>query len=252
MSAIDKVNVVDAHALFGRGKTWADPNEQDVDYKLDELFARGEEAGIERYCILPARNDDYQQINRQLAAACEKRADRLIGFAAHSPQREAGRLAAMLREEVKSMGLRAVRSDGHPTRELMDTAAELRIPVMYYPKVTAGQTISRWVHTLAGTYPNVPIIIPHLGQYHSWAWWGHVETIDAAKRYRNLYLDTSAIGSLKYLELAARDLPPEKLIFGTCGPELDPRVGMEAVRLLKLPPPARSKVMGKNILKLLG
>ena len=98
----------------------------------------------------------------------------------------------------------------------------------------------------------VSFIIPHLGQYHSWAWCGHVETIDSARRYPNLYLDTSGIGSLKYLELAARDLPPEKLLFGTCGPELDPRVQMEAVRLLKLPAAARTKVLGANILRLLG
>jgi len=252
MSAASKAAVVDCHALFGSGKTWADPLEQDVHYDPEQLLSRGAEAGIDRYCIMPARNDQYKEINQQLARACEKRPDKFIGFAAHSPQREAGRVASMLREEVKTMGLRGVRSDGHPNRELMDAAAELRIPVMYYPKITAGQTISRWVHTLVSTYPTVNFIVPHLGQYHSWAWWGHVETIDSAKRYPNLYLDTSGIGSLKYLELAARDLPPEKLLFGTCGPELDPRVQMEAVRLLKLPTAARAKVLGANILRLLG
>jgi hypothetical protein len=251
MSAV-RTAVVDCHALFGSGKTWADPVEQEVSYDLDELLSRGSEAGIGRYCLIPARNDQYQEINRQLARACEKRPDKFIGFAAHSPQREAGRVASMLREEVKSMGLRGVRSDGHPNRELMDAAAELRIPVMYYPKVQAGQTISRWLHTLVSTYPMVNFIIPHLGQYHSWAWWGHVETIDAAKRYPNLYLDTSALGSLKYLELAARDLPAEKLLFGSSAPELDPRVQMEAVRIVKFPPAAQAKVLGANLIRLLG
>jgi len=251
MSDGSKALVVDCHALFGTGKTWADPTEQNVSYDIEQLLSRGAEAGIDRYCLVPARNDQYQEINRQLARACEKRRDTLIGFAAHSPQREGGRLASMLRDEVRLMGLRGVRSDGHPSRELMDAAAELHIPVMYYPKVQAGETISRWVHTEVSTYPTVAFIIPHLGQYHSWAWWGHIESIDAAKRYRNLYLDTSALGSLKYLELAARDLPPEKLLFGTCGPELDPRVQMESIRLLKLPAPARTKVLGANILRLL-
>jgi predicted TIM-barrel fold metal-dependent hydrolase len=242
--------VVDCHALFGSGKTWADPTEQDVDYDLEQLLSRGAEAGIGRHCILPARNDQYKEINRQLARACEEHADRLIGFAAHSPQREAGQIASLLREEVRTMGLRGVRSDGHPNRELMEAAAELRIPVMYYPKVAAGETISRWLHTLLGAYPMVNVIVPHLGQYHSWAWWGHIETIDAARRYPNLYLDTSAVGSLKYLELAARDLPPEKLLFGSCGPELDPRVQMEAIRIVRFPPLARTKVLGANILRL--
>ena len=36
----------------------------------------------------------------------------------------------VLTAEVKQMGLRAVRSDGAPTRELVDTAAELAIPVI--------------------------------------------------------------------------------------------------------------------------
>lgn len=251
MNVAAKSTVVDCHALFGSGKTWADPVEQDVNYDLEQLLSRGAEAGIDRHCIMPARNDQYQDINRQIARACEKRSGKFIGFAAHSPQREAGRVASMLREEVRSMGLQGVRSDGHPNRELMDAAAELRIPVMYYPKVAAGQTISRWIHTLLSSYPTVNVIIPHLGQYHSWAWWGHVETIDAARRYRNLYLDTSALGSLKYLELAVRDLPPEKLLFGSCGPELDPRVQMESIRLLKLPAAARAKVVGGNILRLL-
>ena len=252
MSAATKAAVVDCHALFGSGKTWADPTEQSAAYDLKDLLSRGAEAGIDRYCLMPARNDEYREINRQLARVCEKRPDTLIGFAAHSPQREAGRVASMLREEVKSMGLRAARSDGHPNRELMDAAAELGIPVMYYPKVPSGQTISRWLHTLIGTYKTVNFIVPHLGQYHSWAWWGHVETIDAARRYPNLYLDTSGLGSLKYLELAVKDLPPEKVLFGTCGPELDPRVQMETIRLLKLPPAARAKVLGGNILRLLG
>lgn len=247
-----KAAVVDCHALFGAGKTWADPTEKEVNYDLDQLLSRGAEAGIGRHCLLPARNDQYREINRQLARACERHPDRLIGFAAHSPQRESGRIGWMLRDEVRTMGLRGVRSDGHPGRELMDAAAELRIPVMYYPKVAAGETISRWLHTLLATYPTVNVIVPHLGQYHSWAWWGHIETIDAARRYPNLYLDTSAIGSLKYLKLAARDLPPEKLLFGSCGPELDPRVQMEAIRIVRFPLPAQAKVLGANILRLLG
>jgi uncharacterized protein len=243
--------IVDCHALFGPGRTWDEPA-LDVNNDLKELLDRGGEAGIDRYCIMPARNAEYREVNRGVARACEQHADRLIGFAAHNPQMESGRVAAMLREEVKSMGLRGVRSDGHPNRELMDAAAELRIPVMYYPRLQPGGTVSRWIHTLVSTYPQVNFILPHLGQYRSWAWWGHVESIDAAKRYPNLYLDTSGVGSLKYLEMALHDLPAEKILFGTNAPELDPRVAMEAIRLQKLAPAARAKILGGNILRLIG
>ncbi len=242
--------VIDCHAFAGAGKTWANP-EREVDYDLNLLFERGAEAGIDRHCVMPPRNDTYAEANKGIAQLCERHRKRLIGFAAHSPQREAGRLRQMLVEEVKSLGLRAVRSDGHPTRELLDVALELGIPVMYYPSSRRGEQPGESYHMPASAYPKVNFILPHLGQFRSLNWTAHMEAIDLAKRYPNVYVDTSGIGSFKYLEMAARDLPPEKILFGTCAPELDPRVEKEALRLLKLPRDHYAKVAGLNIQRLL-
>jgi predicted TIM-barrel fold metal-dependent hydrolase len=245
-----KTMVVDSHALAGKGVTWEDP-EREVDYDPSQLLEQAARAGIGRLCVLSPRGADYKAANQFVARLCEQHRDKLIGFAVHNPQSEAGRVRQMLTEEVNSMGIRGVRSDGHPTRELVDTAAALRIPVIYYPKLNAGQTAARWYHTLAATYPQVDFVLPHLGRYRSSPWWGHMEAMDLARRYPNVYVDTSGIGSLKYLEMAVQELPPERILFGTFAPELDPRVGMKAIRLLKLPPEGYAKVMGGNILKLL-
>lgn len=242
--------VIDCHAFLGTGKTWIGP-EREVDYRLDQLFERGGEAGIDRHCVMPPRNETYTEANRLVARACEKHTSKLIGFAGHSPQREAGRLLQMLTEEVKSMGLCGVRSDGQPTRELMDAARELGIPVMYYPNAARGQQLGTFYHMPAMAYPSVDLIIPHLGQYCSWNWLPHIETIDLARRYRNVYVDISGIGSFKYLEMAVRELPAEKLLFGTCAPEQDPRVWKEALRLLKLSPDRYAKVASLNFLALI-
>ena len=51
--------------------------------------------------------------------------------------------------------------------------------------------------------------------------------------------------------MAVRELPAEKLLFGTCAPELDPRVERQAVRLMKLPRGKEELVLGGNILRLL-
>ncbi len=243
--------VIDCHALVGAGRTWADP-EREVDYDLNLLLERGAEAGIDRHSVMPPRNHSYTEANRQVARICEKHAGRLIGLAAHSPQREAGRLRQMLVEEVRSMGLRGVRSDGHPTRELLDAALELGIPVLYYPKPDRGQPLGRYYHMLATAYPKVNFILPHLGQFRSLSWPAHMEALDLARRYSNVYVDTSGVGSFKYLEMAVRELPPEKILFGACAPELDPRVEKHALELLKLPPDRYAKVAGLNILRLLG
>jgi len=234
----------------GTGKTWSDP-EREVDYKLDSLFERGGEAGIDRHCVMPPRNDTYTEPNKLVARLCEKHPDKLIGFAAHGPRREAGRLRSLLTEEVRSMGLRGVRSDGHPTRELLDAALELRIPVMYYPNPGRGQGLGVFYHMPATAYPKVKFILPHLGQYCSIHWAAHIEAIDLAKRYSNVYLDISGVGSFKYVEMAVRELPAEKVLFGACAPEMDPRMAKEALRLLKLRPDRYSKVAGLNLLSVI-
>jgi predicted TIM-barrel fold metal-dependent hydrolase len=239
------MTVIDCHAYLGKGKSWHGP-EREVDYTLEALFERGAEAGIGQHCVTPPRNEIYAQANRWVASLCEKHAGKLIGFAAHSPQREAGTLARTLTDEVKSMGLRGVRCDGHPTRELLDAALELRIPVMYYPAGNEWLELGHFYHMPAMAYPKVDFIIPHIGQYCSWHWPPHIQAIDLAKRYRNIYLDMSGVGSFKYVEMAARELPAEKILFGTCAPEMDPRMGAEALRLLKLPQERYTKVAGAN------
>lgn len=238
-----KPQVIDCHAMLGTGRTWAEPA-RDVNYDVNRLFERGAEAGIDRFCVTPPRNETYAEANQQIARLCEKHADKLIGFAAHSPQREAGRLRRMIAAEVKSMGLRGLRSDGHPNRELMDLALEFGLPVMYYPVVPAFPQLGRYYHMPATAYPKVNLIIPHLGQFCTSYWAIHYEAIDLAKRYPNVYVDMSGVGSFKYVEMAARELPPEKILFGTCAPELDPRVDREALRLLKLPREHQAKVAG--------
>ncbi len=241
---------IDCHALVGKGVTWAVP-EREVNYDPNELLERAARAGIDRLCVLSPRTTDYKEANAQLARVCQQHPDKLIGFAVHNPKSEAGQIRQRLTAEVKSMGLRAVRSDGHPTRELVDAAADLRIPVIYYPTLSPGETPARWYYTLAGTYPQVNFILPHLGQYRSWAWWGHMEALDLVKRYPNVYVDTSGIGSIKYLEMAVRELPPERILFGSFAPELDPRVAMETLRLMKLSPERSAKIMSANVLRLL-
>ena len=244
------MTVIDCHAYLGKGKSWYGP-EREVDYTVEALFERGEQAGIDQHCVGPPRNENYTQANAWVASLCKKHGGKLIGFAAHSPQREAGSLARALRDEVKSMGLSGVRSDGQPTRELLDAALELRIPVLYYPSGVEWQELGHFYHMPTMAYPKVDFIIPHIGQYCSWHWPPHIQAIDLAKRYRNVYLDISGVGSFKYVEMAARELPAEKILFGTCAPEMDPRMGTEALQLLKLPPDRYAKVAGANFRQLI-
>jgi predicted TIM-barrel fold metal-dependent hydrolase len=82
-------------------------------------------------------------------------------------------------------------------------------------------------------------------------WTAHIEAIELAKRFPNVYLETSGVMTHKYLERAAAEVPSEKLLFGSNALEEDPRVEMHIVKLLKLPKPQETAVLGGNIRRLL-
>ncbi len=87
--------------------------------------------------------------NRDVARVVEKYPDKLIGFAVHSPQRETGRLRGMLVEEVKWIGLKGVKSDGHPTRELLNGVGARCLNIMYYPDINQCADLVRRSYTMA-------------------------------------------------------------------------------------------------------
>jgi predicted TIM-barrel fold metal-dependent hydrolase len=240
--------IVDAYAQIGTGEIWHEPKRR-VDYRVEQFLNRASQAGIGRLCVMAPQNDSYKEANLEVARVCAKHRGRLIPFAVHNIEKETGTLRSAVLEEVKSQGFRGVKVEGHPTREILDVAAELSTPLIYYPAVAQGSGPARYFHMIAMAYPMVNFILPHLGSYRSRAWWAHIETIDLVKRYPNVYVETSGVAYHEFLEQAVRELPSEKILFGSFAPELDPRVEIHLVRLFK----ARNedRILGGNILRLL-
>jgi predicted TIM-barrel fold metal-dependent hydrolase len=105
---------------------------------------------------------------------------------------------------------------------------------------------------IAAAYPSVNFILPHLGVYRSWQWWGHYEAIDLVKRFPNVYVGTSSVFSSKYLDKAAQEIPAERIVFGSFAPVLDPRVEIHSVKSMKLADPAKALILGGTMGHLLG
>jgi uncharacterized protein len=235
--------IIDAHCHAGKGEamsapwtTYADP---------DVTLRRASEAGIDLTIIFPIENPTYERANEEIARIVAKHAGKFIGFAKHNPTTEAGKIKALLTSEVKEKGLRGLKLHQLPTREVLDTVAELKIPILFHPPKVAD------FHMIASAYPEIHFIMAHLGSFASRDWSEHVQAIEVAKRYPNVYLETSSVVFFEYLELAARELPADKLIFGSDGPLVDSRVELYKIRLLKLPKESEEKILSGNILRLL-
>jgi hypothetical protein len=243
LRASAKPLIIDAHCHAGHGQamsapwtTWADP----------EITLRHmAEAGIDRTIIFPINNTEYAQANEEIAEICGRYPSKFIGFAKHDPQTEAGHIRSLLRREVESLKLKGLKLHRLPTREVLDAVAELGIPILYHPEKVSD------FHMIASQYPQISFILAHLGSFASHDWTEHLAAIDVARRYSNVHLDSSSVVFFQFLDRAARELGADKLIFGSDGPELDCRVELYKIRLLKLPPAEEAKVLGGNIQQLL-
>src|SRR5437016_774142 len=94
-------------------------------------------------------------------------------------------------------------------------------------------------YMIAEEFPQIQFIMAHFGGYQNWT--KPMDGIGLAGRYPNVYVETSQT-PVKYLEVAAKELGPDKIIFGSNRPEEDSRVELYKIRLLKLPPAGEAKV----------
>lgn len=238
------VPVIDCHAHVGHAPGLTDPWTTIGD--PEEILQRNREAGIDKSVIFPISNDTFEGPNKEIAAVCNRYPGRFIGYAKHDPVTERGRIRAMLMHEIHDLGLRGLKLHVHPGPEVLDTVAELGIPVIYHPQRVA------LIDGISKDYPNVDFIIAHLGSDLSADWREHLAAIELAGRRSNVYLDTGAVVMTRYLEQAIQQLGPEKIIFGSDEPEVDCRLEIFKIRMLKLPEAQEKLVLGGNLQRLLG
>jgi hypothetical protein len=242
--------IIDAHCHAGHGlNSGKDDPPSDPWTTFNDpqwTLRRMDEVGIDQTVIFPISNTTYEEANKEIAEYVRRWPTKFIGFAKHDGKTEAGRIRELLRREVRQLGLKGLKLHGVPTEEMVDAAAELGIPILFHPPtVEASLEVVR-------SSPKVSFILAHLGNFASRDWKEHVRAIRAAREIPNLHLDTSSAVFVDYLEQAARELPAEKLIFGSDGPLVDVRVELYKIRLLKLPPEKEALVLGGNIRRLLG
>lgn len=239
-----RIPVIDCHTHAGTGTTLTDPWTTIADPQ--EILRRNKEAGIDKACIFPISHDTFEEANREIAQIVKRYPGRFIGFAKHDPVNEKGRIRAMLLDECRELGLRGLKLHVKPTPEVLDTVAELGIPVLWHPGRVA------MFDDIAKAYPTVDLILAHLGSDLSSDWREHLAGIEMARRYPNVYLDTGATVLTRYLEQALKEVGPEKIIFGSDEPEVDCRLEIFKVRVLKLPREQKEMILGGNIQRLLG
>ena len=234
--------IIDCHINIGRGK------QLDNVFQIDCTVERAEKllnkAGIDRAVIFPVDYDDYRQPNKEIAEIAAKN-KRFIGFA--RLRNNAPNNGAQLEYAVKELGLRGLKISNIPTREIMNKVRELKIPVIAHSGMGLAPIQYEGV---VDCYPEVTLILAHLGfdQNVSNMFAFPQQANYMARRYKNVYLDTSAAIWIQHtLEQAVAEVGADKLIFGSDGPWFSPSIILACLRELELPERDMRKILYENI-----
>jgi predicted TIM-barrel fold metal-dependent hydrolase len=237
--------IIDCHCHAGTGDVLTAPWNTRAPLAL--YLRRARTAGIGRTIFFPPFQSDYAVGNRQLARIVRRLGDRAIGFAMIHAGKDAGRIDELVNEAGK-LGLRGVKVHGHdcmPTREVCDTLARWRLPMLLD---VAGK--AHVIDMLAPEYPTIDFIVAHLGSFAD-DWRAHERVVEQLARYPNVYADTSGVRRFDYLVKALERAGPRKILFGSDGPWLHPGVELAKIRLLGLSAEYAALVLGGNAQRIL-
>lgn len=238
--------IIDSHCHAGKGDGLTGP--WDTAAPLRKYLQRASTAGIDRTVLFAAFHSNYALANREVARIVASRPERFYGFAFVHPERDRGRVFAMVKVAVERygfLGIKVHRHDGRITREICEVARSFSLPVIY--DVMGEVSV---VELLGREYPDVNFIIPHLGSFAD-DWRAQLAMIDHLVRHPLVYTDTSGIRRFDLLQEAVKRAGAGKILFGTDGPWLHPAVELVKVRVLGLPPFEEEMILSGNFLRLI-
>ena len=235
--------IIDSHVHAGRagGLTASYTTYEDIRVSIERMDA----CGIEGAIVLPI--DTTREADEGTARVVSEHAGRLWGYCKVDQARDAGSVRERLRYAAEELGLVGIKLHGPPNREIMDACEEFSLPVLVDPQHRPWGL--QWA---AGAYPKVSVIIAHLGSFLSRSDEAHQQSVWMARKFPNVFLDTSSVMIFSWLAEAVRDCGAGKLVFGSDGPGIHCGPELEKVRCLNLAPEEEAGVLGGTVARLAG
>ncbi|RLF16952.1 MAG: hypothetical protein DRJ66_02030 [Thermoprotei archaeon] len=241
--------IIDCHAHIGKAIIleywWV------IDASVERILKLEEKAGVDKVVVFPVHYppDKYPEANKEVANAATRYPDKIIPFAkvaASHPEAHEHLLEAVEQYGVKGLKLHA--TEGFPTREIMNILLDHGLPLIIHTDDSKGPF---QLVPLIRAYPDVTIIIAHLGSY-IFNYYHQLQAIYLASRYDNVYLDTSVGSSLhRNLVRAIEEAGAEKILFGSDAPEFHPAVERRKIEILDISDKEKRMILGENIRRIL-
>jgi len=259
----EKIAVIDAHSHMGsRNKLAVHQIPRIMKFTAEEMMASMDEAGVDKvvtFAIGAGEPVDYRDTNNYIASSMEKYPDRIIGFMRLNPAKSPKDTLQVLEEGVK-LGLKGIKihpliekvpaNDRENVYPLMEAAQHHGLVVLFHCGLGDYASPAR-IAEVARDFPKLPVIMGHSGVVE-----GIREAVEAAKKYENVYMDSSAVGWLPFFCESIAWAGTDRVMYGSDHPfnpmdwEIQ-KIAKHAQGHLKLKIEDLRKIMGGNIKRLL-
>jgi len=226
-----------------------------LDHEAKDLLAAADKASIDRMMItdLTALTYDMREGNAWIRTQVAECPDRLLPYYTVCSARCGAWAVDDLDRYVNDYGFRGLKIYSVPPLLLIDDpymipilekTAELKIPVLAHSTGAECESLCRQV-------PDLVLINAHMGCCPQAQGDWH-RSVAAAKRYPNLYLDTTSSSfDNGMLEFAAAEVGAERILYGSDLPLLDPILQVAKVTESDLTPAEIDLILHGNIDRLL-
>lgn len=233
--------IIDAHNHLGKRKG--------VEILVDNFVARMDESGIDKAVVFAFSE---QIDNDYIVKSVKKYPDRLYGLVTINPwstDSEQELRKAFEKKEIYGLKLHPVKHafafDNHNLLDpLFKICEEYNKPVLSFGGANVYSSPNMFAE-MAVQFPNVNFLMAHGGQMYE-----TVSAINVAKKYKNIFIESSLMFSLRLSNLLKNDLE-NQIIFGSDYPTGDFSLEKKKIELLVENQEIKDKIFYKNILNLL-
>ncbi len=253
--------LIDAHA-----HVWGSPEKEDDPWGRDKLFVEAMDAvGIDIAVVSnlgtprPATVEGFQKCNRDMLAALKEFRGRLWGYAyvnSGYSKEAVAEIEYCLEADEDCIGVKLYNEyqiSDPAVRPVIEKCIELDVPILEHAghslvNAEAQPNITDSAHAaaLGRLYPEVKLIVAHLGGGGDWEW----EIKELRDTSPNVGADTSgSVTDEGMIEYAIEILGADRLYFGC---DMSVTAGVGKFMSAKMSDEDRNKIASENFLRLVG
>lgn len=249
------MTIVDAHVHIGYFQTI------DLRNSVEEVIAIADRMGVSKIFCTHCQSlyGSYRDGNKVIHQAMQQYPDRILGYVTVNSPRYEQPLYDYVEDAIFNRGFSGIKIYSHPQGvgsaipflsvadpymyPLFEMAQEWQVPVL-------AHATSAEVDTICRDFPKLVLMMAHMGATPVSGGDWHT-AISTAKKRPNLILDsTGSAMDAGMIEEAVRVIGPERVLWGSDMPMIDPWINIERIRSAEISQRDKELILGENILRL--